>query len=400
MKIIWFEIKKILKIKVFLIALIVFVIADIYIINLKHKSSNNDIDGHEIIYNQICGEITDEKIDFVKEKYNELSLKINSNDYTTEKTPNTYTGYIFGDCSEFENFYNELKYRYEYEFDISKKMEKCKNNIKFYEEKGNVYEKRNSEKIMEIYSDRFIDNFYENRDVKQYIEYDISTIFVIILLLFVVPALFFLEKDSKMIYLIESSKKGCSNVMISKLMAIIVMTTCISVLFSLVDFFSFYYIYNLDGLWEKLYSIKEYAMCTTNMTIVGCIISFNICKMVFYIFLAMLIYAISAYTMKSSNTSIISIVLVGIMMYCCICIDTVFNPFVLLKYNEIIKNYSSINVLGRPILKSTIIVLNTGIYMIIFIVFLLIKFRKGIIIKNWRCKRGPFYPRIKENVNI
>lgn len=99
----------------FWVLLVLLLGIDVYSITDKAGRRNDEMAGHETVYAEFKGALSKDKIRKVVSRYQELSEIVGNDDYSHEGgQPGTYTGYFAGDYGEFQEIFEEYKYRYEY----------------------------------------------------------------------------------------------------------------------------------------------------------------------------------------------------------------------------------------------------------------------------------------------
>lgn len=372
-----FEIKKLVRIRFLWFMLLLLSLIDVYKIYLMKSATSSDIDGHETIYNEIKGEVTGQKIDFVVSNYKKNLEKVNSGNYSTEeKEDGTFTGHVFGDKGEFEYFYNELKYVYDYPSMMKVLLKGADENIQFYQKIHNTYEVRKNQKIKDIYGQRKLTNYYEMKNLKTYLDYDFSSILVIVMILIGVPELMLQEKQRNMEGILCISKVGMTKVVGAKICGIASFVFAITIYFTFLDFISFMGIYGLDGLTQPLYGMSEYKFCSVNLLVYQFVILNCLIKIVAYLFLAYCMCCITVMLRRAIPVAVAGIISVGIFIWIAVYTTWNVNPVLLLKLNTMIEKYQSVSVFHYPVQKYVVVagILMIGNMVLIIISLLWTKF--------------------------
>ena len=233
-KLIYFELKKLVNIYYFLIILILIVANIVNIVMNYNLRSDLIFDkGYSQIYNNIKGEITDEKILNVVCELDSVNAMIDNREDTSEKSSDTYTGYIYGDLSVLQTIYDELYYAANYNNMINEKIKILEEN------KLSSLEKiKNQEYDIMInrLEERSIKNFYNTEGITSFLEYDFSMILIIILVISSAVLLFTIDNDTEMNLIINVSNIGRSKYILSKLITVFFICIITILIFRFLDF--------------------------------------------------------------------------------------------------------------------------------------------------------------------
>lgn len=354
-----FELKKAISSRFLWGMVLLLLILDIYVIYTQCRG-NDSIDGHELIYEQVKGEITLDKINFVAEHYKNALRVVQEGNYSTKPNQKgTYTGFIFGDMSEFQYFYEELKYHYFYEGRIQDVLNQAASNINFYENIDNRYEVRKNQKIIDIYKKRSLNSFYEMKNMQEYLEYDYSCGFLLLLLFLATPNLFWMEKQIQMELLLKTSKIGIRKIACAKLAAVSAISLFFTTLFGATDFITFQFIYGLEGFRQPVYSIQDYAFSIINIPIWQYALLLQLFRFLACIGLGMFLSWLSAKLTDNVMIMAIGLAVIGNLILCCIYTDFLYNPLLLFEMNQICRNFQVIALMAYPVYQYQIILFAT-----------------------------------------
>lgn len=266
-----------------LIILNIFVIYRDYIkgdINDDHfmtrdESTLNQWNFYEKMHEKLDGELTSEKISFVTREINKLSEIVEQGIYSTEYQEDTYTGYTYGDYYMIKRyFYEPMKYIALYETNISKIVEEAKENVKFYTSVGNAVEKKKNEIVINNYTGRSIDKFYDMKCWERLFNYRFSELISVSLMLLGIGPIFVNERETKMDAMILSSKKGKIAMTYAKVLSIFIFIVFLNIVFATINFFEFKILYGLKGSGLPLYAIEAFQYTPLNCS-VGAFYCFN-----------------------------------------------------------------------------------------------------------------------------
>lgn len=223
--------------------LLLFLGINIYSICDLAGKRNEETIGHEKVYAEFKGELSEEKIFKVVERYKELSEIVATDNYSHEgNQPGTYTGYIAGDYGEFEEIFNEYKYRYEYAA-FAKEI---------------IAKPTATNRIKEVFAGRKLDSYYDMEGPKEWMEYDFYTLLCVALTTFCACKIVVYNKKQNIYILLETCSLGIRKVMARKIGALILMIFIIVSMFSVLNMCIFWWHYDMEGIHESLYAIEEY----------------------------------------------------------------------------------------------------------------------------------------------
>lgn len=312
-----YEIKKVFSKRLVWIILGVFLLLDIAKIGMVYHEiigSDTLYDGRKTLKNEIKGAITNDKLSFVIEKKRELDALVADQAYRTDYDSSTYSGYQYGDHFIFDEVYDELDYAYHYPDLLQKVKTKAEENLTLYP--SNSYEAKMSQKILDVYKDRKILNYYDTMGFEAYFSYDFSTLLVLLFLLLALTPIFAEESEIKMDLLILSTPNGRKPITRAKLAASAAIALGSALLFLLLDLAMFFAFFSLEGGGNPLYSLQSFAYTAFN----GSIIQFallSIClKLIGSIFFG-LIYLLLSSLFKTvlpaliGGGSILALIIVG-----------------------------------------------------------------------------------------
>lgn len=352
---VYYEAKKVLHNKVFWILVLIFLCINGYRISQLGMYDAAVSEGEKQLYQMLKGEVTDEKIDFVVSNYVRYQEIVEEGTYSREEnTEQTYTGYIHGDYVMFLELFTEWKELYEYRYYCQDIAERAAENVSFFEKRGNTFESVNNRKIIECYADREIQNFYHKDTVRRYLEYDFSSVFIILLILLVSSELIFVENKAKMNYIIDCSSYGETRLLKTKAVFLMFITTMLALIFYGADFIFFHLFYHIEGLSEPLYSIMEYKNTPVNWTIFGYQMVSIAIKIVGFQFFAMLIFLFSCFFLKQIYTVIFGALSFGSMVLFCENTRWVWNPVLLLVNHNLFSDYHMVKLFNRPVSVITV----------------------------------------------
>lgn len=374
---IFFEIKKILQNKFIWLLLVSLLVIDLYKIYDIKLNANIPIEGSNKIYNIIKGKVTNDKAEFLINNYDRLSRIVDEDTYSKKgNQEGTYTGYIYGDYSEFGEYYEEYKRIYEYPDTINKILEMAKDNLHLYK-LNNKFEIRKNKKIITDYEGRKIDKYYSMDNIQTYLEYDFSTMLMYILVLAGVSEILFLEKKNKMFFLIETSATGMKKSMFSKLLGISIYSFMIVIIVKATDTLSFIMLFRMEGWNQPLYAMYDY-MCTPfQKSVVMYILFDTVLKYIGVLFWGIVTFFISYVFMDNVKTMVMGMVMFCGTIFLCLTNKSVFNPIALFMPAELVKKFEIVNILGFPVYYY-VVVATVSIIIVVLLSIILVENRKSL----------------------
>ncbi|MCR5793642.1 MAG: hypothetical protein K6G65_10775, partial [Lachnospiraceae bacterium] len=191
-----------------------------------------DINGYSDVYQEIKGEITNEKVQYVIKKYKMLKPVFDEGTYSTQYDSRYYSGYFAGDYNIFEELYQKLK-------------------------RDTTYD----------YKSRSISCFYDWYGWDGLFSYDYSTLFGVIIAIAICIFAVFKDKTGEMEKLIRTTHIGWKKVIRIKLIACILASYFCAILFSVMDITCFGLRYGLEGWNLPLYYVDEFRYTWFNGTV-------------------------------------------------------------------------------------------------------------------------------------
>ena len=233
-----FEIKKIFT-KSTLVLLLILLFANTINIAVNYNQTSDEIyeRGYSNVYNRVKGTITNDKISFIAKNLEKMTNLVNENKYSSEEVDDdTYTGYVYGDMSVFQDIYNEMYTAALYNESISEKLAIIEENISNAKQGSSkaVYEE-----LKERMINRVILKYYNTAGMEAYLDYDFSTILIILLVITCVVQLYTIDRKSEMLLLIGTTKKYYEQYTRGKLLSVFFIIFFSVIFFRLVDYVIF-----------------------------------------------------------------------------------------------------------------------------------------------------------------
>ena len=224
-----------------------------------YKQVFDFVNFQKLYSSRLKGALTKEKIDFVISETNRLQALTADQTASHEYDPNTYTGNIYSDNFLFSlDIYPEVKYAVSYAYDNQRIVQRAEDNIAFFADKNNPYERSKNEQIVSLNSNRIITNFYDLKGMKYFLYYDFSSLVVLLLCVLIVVPVFVGEKETKMDQLLPSFKKGCVRLVWTKILFTFSVVLFVSLWFSIWDLVGFSLFTPLRGFDAPLFALQDF----------------------------------------------------------------------------------------------------------------------------------------------
>lgn len=268
--------------------------------------------GENKFYDYYCGYINKSKYEEVVKKIS--SLKEDISIYETNKE-NLFSGTIQGDINLYGSLIDEYKYATGY----------------------NSYSRKLSD-YNKAFESRSIDTYYDYEDETILLKYDLPSIFIIIIAIYLGLRLVFYDDRNGILVTQMLCKRGIKRVMLSKMVVDISIIVIVSLIFITMLSAIMMIQGNMDGILEHIYSIREYKNCMSTGSILEIIIigySGIIIVGVFYYLCAGIIYV---FTTNVFVSTLISICILVTSIYLYIQVDISINPVYLLSFSNSMKD--------------------------------------------------------------
>lgn len=383
-----YEIKKLLKNKYLILMMMILMMVNIlYIISGFNIDADYYIDADQKIYNQIKGELSQEKWDYIYSNYTILSKKISDGQYKSDgNDSNTISGYAMTDYLIFKYYFDKASYILNYDKYSQEISEQAINNVSFFENKGLTLSAKENKAISKLFSNRKINDLYDSSGFEAYFDYDFSMVVVIILGIYVSINILQIEQESEMININRLSRHGNRKLFFSKICCINIFMIFFVILFRLLDFVILCTKYRFDGLLQPIYSIEKYKNTGLNINIVE-LVGLDIMLKVLGSFMFALI---SFMIMTSINKAVLSLIIsIGIFSVA-IRIQMIFNfniNLLSIMTTKSLYKLSFVEVIGYPIEKLYIEVVFAIILIFLMIIMCLIFKKAGAANVRSRIKK-------------
>ncbi len=399
MRLLRYEFWKLFCKKAVFICLALFLLINVYKISTLPERENitsydEYFSGYDAVYDIVKGEMTEGKILFVVENYQELSALNEQNAFSNNPNENRFTRYDYGDYIVFMQFFNGMDYAYNYNANMSGYINLAKENVEFFLERGNEYDASVNQQIIDIYGGRGISAYYDTYGFSEFFEYDFSSLLIILLLLLSLASSFTMESESGMNMLIKISKKGRQHTVLAKIGAFVLFSFLITVLFTVVDLIAFDIKFGLEGFFNPIYSIERYFAFTLNLSMMGYVILSMLLKFAAFTVVGIFIMFCSSlfgsvlYSFGVGTFAVFGLILAdGTTKLGASKFLTLLNPLSLIANRYMLDTYSVVNIFGYPVLRIYVAL----VLMLIFAVVLIV----GIMLAYTRRHVGTKKPSLK-----
>lgn len=358
MKIIICEMRKSWLKKSAVILLIILSVLDMICLSDMCRRNNDRVYGelgksYYKAYNKFCGEITEEKINLLKKESDELAAEVADGVYSTEYDPNRYTGYIFGDNVLLnKEIKPKMSYCILYPNTSNKIALTAYENIDFYNSLGCDFEARKNEKIAEMYSGRYIPEYWTTVWTDTFFNYDFSSLLCIIMLIFGLSASISTEHETAMIQLIVSAGRG-QKTTVSKIISAAIYCGFLSLYFVVIDMIGINAFLGIDGLDMPIYSAQMFEKTPYNFSFITAIILYVGLRFISLFLVSLIIMLFSQVfrntilSISFSFASVIALIVFSAMN------KSIFNPMNLFIPRTYIERFEVFNFFDYPILSLT-----------------------------------------------
>lgn len=342
-----------------LMILLLFLLLDFYKLSGVYKmtgflSGSNAVnikDAYYTIGNEyLRGEITDEKIGYIRERYSELSEKISSGSFNREYDEGCLTGYEYDDYTLYNFFIvPEMTYAVTYPNISNKITTEANENVQFFLSRNNEEEALKNRYISQLYSGREIKEYYLTGWTEMYFKYDFSSLLILVMIIVGLSPSFSMEQESGMYMLIKAGGRQ-KEIICAKLISGAVYIFLLTVIFTAFDLWAVGIFCETDGLSAPLYYSEFFKYSPFDFSIFSAVL---LCAFVrFLAFLAvggtaMLVSetvknsAVSSCAMFGITAALIALSGLG---------DCIIDPVELLSPYKYLTEFRCVTVFGRPVL--------------------------------------------------
>lgn len=222
------------------------------------------------LYHQFSGEITLEKVDNLLSLYRPLEERTGDlTASTATNDPDTFTGNLYSDRNLLDKYYvKPMNYFYDYQRSALEVAKRARENSTFYTALGNDYEVRKNAVIYHLFSNREIPTFEYTEMYNYYVNYDFSSVLVLLLCIYGIVTVFVNEKDTQMDQLLITNPNGGLKTCVAKVIAASAFIVGISLWFSMLDFIGFAIAFHtFEGGNLPIYAISNFETASVNVSL-------------------------------------------------------------------------------------------------------------------------------------
>lgn len=278
MKLVGFELRKILLRRGLLLALVLCTLVNGVKIAQLCRDKTFSGSSHSwgpvywSLYDQYAGEMTLDKINALLEVYRPLEAQTADHTATTATdVPGTMTGNLYEDKHLLEwYFVDPMEYLYTYQNLAAQVEQRARENADFYTRTGGQWEAEKNQCIAQLYAGRHITQFAYTEGFQLLFTYDFSTLLAVLLALYAISQVFSREKECAMDQLIITNPRGGAATTLAKVVASGVVLAAIALWFSLWDTAGFALGAKLwDGWNLPIYALSDFAAASVSLPMWG-----------------------------------------------------------------------------------------------------------------------------------
>lgn len=319
------------------------------------------------LYDEYNGEITLEKINSLLAVYKPLAeATADMTSSTVTDDPNTMTGNLYSDRNLLDKYYVQpMQYFYGYQAAADKIAGKARENALLYEERGEEYEARKNVAIYRLYADRTISEYAYHEMYNYYLNYDFSTVLMLLLCLYGIVSTFVSEKETQMDMLLLTSVNGGKKTALAKIIAVTVFVWLVCLWFSLLDYIGFAVSFRTFEGWSlPVYAIPNLAEAAVGINLLQYSLLSAVLKAVGAWTLGMLMLLLSTFWKNALIPFVLNLTVCMTMIisgasvaYSSFPWVKVLNPYSLLTTRILLGKTEFLNIADYPVLTYQVAVL-------------------------------------------
>lgn len=215
-------------------------------------------DAKKQIFQDYGGTLTREKVNWIHDRYEELSETVALGEFDTSWSGEYYSGYLFGDCNILEQVYSRLSEISSYQSDRDSICDTLRQSAQLYDNVNNKTMSELTNRLIENYEDRKITILQDDSFFHAYLDYRMSSFILIFIGLFLFTGLMSAEREMGTDSLLGTTIVGRIWVPIVQPVAGMIVFLVVSVLFYIEDFAVFGLIYHGIHPAQPLYYIQGF----------------------------------------------------------------------------------------------------------------------------------------------
>lgn len=378
-RLIYFELKKCFFKRAILFAMLAFSIINVAKISSVYEDNSLITKRSSPIWNEVywqlyeeySGKMTPERIKSLLSVYKPLEQKTTDLTASTRMDDlNTYTGNVYSDYYLLSWYYvKPMEYTYMYTSTAADIATKAQENMEFFKGKGNDYLFRENRAIAELYAGREVSEFSYTEMYQYYVEYDFSSLLVLLICLYGLVGVFASEKESDMDTLLLTTVNGGKRTVTAKIIASMLFILAIASWFWVLDFVAFGVVFrSFEAGSIPLYALKNFENTPLNISLFGYAVLSAAIKIGGMMVLGLIFLALSSVSKNAllpfiSNLGVAGIVILfgEITAGSGNILAKIINPFILISNSELFGKTEFMNFAGIPVLSYTAAILFAAI---------------------------------------
>lgn len=316
--------------------------------------TNSMSEGFEKLYPIYGGEITDKKIDGLKDELAAAQQKLDERGTGDTKYDDCYTGYPYGDVELIKNnFIAGYEYGMLYADYAGGIRSAAMENIDFYSGL-NGYEVRKNTLIADTFKGRYVNHYVKSDGWTALFDYKFSTILVMLMIVLAFSPVFSGERAGGFDKLIISSGKRKAAVR-SKLISMGIFTFAVTLLFFLLDMFYVGIIHGIDCPDAPVYAIEAYTNCPFTVTLGGALLLSFLGRLLAMLFFSALVCFISSFGKNTALSLFLSIASGAVLIAASDILPECIDPLGLAYLSHFLEKFSVVNLFGIPVFSAAIV---------------------------------------------
>lgn len=226
-------------------------------------------DVYSMFYDGYLGEITEEKKTHLMTIYAPLEDKAQNMALSDLYDPDAYTYSEATDYAFFLNlFYRQMSYDWSYGDEAASRAEEAHAIREIFARAGNAYETNRFRALQQTFENRQLPEFAETWSWEVLLSHDYSAMIVLLLSIFALSGVFVSERETDMVMLLRTTKKGSDTTVAAKLLTAALFTVTVCMLFFGEDFLI---VYLMSGRTQALsspcYVLEYFRLTPLNLTL-------------------------------------------------------------------------------------------------------------------------------------
>lgn len=392
MSLIFYELKKVISKKGFIIAFLLCFVLNIF---LLYYFQNSNEDNYKLIYANEYNELIDEYSKYPPDKAKKMiddrllayeikgileSISTADNEDRINSLTEQLENYKLNNASAYEQAKkliaenNENLYEIQFLYDISQQIDYINSYPEFIDEMYSRAEQQSSSSIFSDENEFSYKNLFKTANDYEHLKglnlsivnssaitettnYNISDFFVIATILVICVYLFNVEREEGLYKLIRATKNGRLKTIISKTVVLFLLSALISIIFVVSNFVVDFALYGYSDLSINIQSISEFRNCIFNLTQWQFILTFIFAKVLAVLVISSIFIII--FTCFSSTSLMyilnISVIAIEYILYLFIKPDTFLanlkyiNIFYIFDAQNSVGSYLNLDIFSNPV---------------------------------------------------